>query len=133
MDDFPKIGVGVFVKHNGKILLQKRIGAHGEGTWSLPGGHLEFYESIEGCAEREVMEEIGVSVKNVKIIGFTNDIMEKDGKHYITIFVESELANGEPRIMEPDRTSEVAWVTPPNWLSPLFLPLKNFLDGKKYP
>ncbi len=91
----PRIGVGVFVKSNGKILLQKRTGAHEEGTWSLPGGHLEFNETIEQCAKREAMEEFNVEIKNVKVLGFTEDVMLQEEKHYITIFVDSELASGE--------------------------------------
>ena len=42
----PRVGVGVIVQRDGRILLGKRLGAHGEGTWALPGGHLEFGESV---------------------------------------------------------------------------------------
>ena len=52
----PKVGVGVFVFKDGKTLLGKRKNAHGDGTWNPPGGHLEFNESIEQCAQREVLE-----------------------------------------------------------------------------
>ncbi len=140
MNLIPRIGVGVFVRNtsNGKILIQKRQGAHGAGTWSLPGGHLEFNESIENCAKREAKEEFSVEIKNVKVLGITEDIMLEENKHYITIFVDSELASGsEPRIMEPEKTMEIAWVSNEELkngkYSPLFLPLKNFLEGKKYP
>ena len=51
--DRPKVGVGVIVVKEGKVLLQRRRGAHGEGTWGFPGGHLEFKESWEECAKRE--------------------------------------------------------------------------------
>lgn len=136
----PRIGVGVFVRNtsNGEILIQKRIGAHGAGTWSLPGGHLEFNESIEQCAKREAKEEFGIDVTNVKVLGITEDVMLEENKHYITIFVDSELANGsEPEIMEPEKTMEMEWVFDAELrsgkYSPLFLPLKNFLEGKKHP
>ncbi|MDP3741781.1 MAG: NUDIX hydrolase [Candidatus Micrarchaeota archaeon] len=139
MNNVPRIGVGVFVRNtSGEILLQKRTGAHGANTWSLPGGHLEFNESIENCAKREAMEEFNVEIKNVKVLGITEDIMLEENKHYVTIFVDSELASGsEPKIMEPDKTLEMTWVSNEELKSgkylPMFMPLKNFLEGKKYP
>jgi 8-oxo-dGTP diphosphatase len=60
----PKVGVGVFIIKDKKILMGKRINSHGEGTWSLPGGHLEFFETFEDCAKREVMEETGLKISN---------------------------------------------------------------------
>ena len=62
----PKVGVGVIVIKDGKILLGKRKGPHGGGFWAFPGGHLEFNESLEDCARREVLEETGISIKNIK-------------------------------------------------------------------
>ena len=63
MGERPKVGFGVFVMKEGKFLIGKRKNAHGEGSWSLPGGHLEFKESWEECAVREVLEEVGVKKK----------------------------------------------------------------------
>ena len=59
-NDYPRVGIGVIVMRNGLVLLGERIGAHGAGTWALPGGHLEFGESVEQCARREVWEETGL-------------------------------------------------------------------------
>lgn len=127
----PGVGVGVFVKKEGKILLQKRVGAHGAGTWSLPGGHLEYGESPEQAAMREAKEELNVDVKNPRVIGLTNDINAGEGKHYITIFVEADYAGGEPKINEPDRTSEIMWSAPGELPQPLFVPLKNFVENRR--
>jgi predicted NUDIX family NTP pyrophosphohydrolase len=49
-----RVGVGVMVVRNGEVLFGRRRGAHGAGTWSLPGGHLEAGESVEACALREL-------------------------------------------------------------------------------
>ncbi|MBW2970235.1 NUDIX domain-containing protein [Candidatus Woesearchaeota archaeon] len=127
----PGVGVGVFVKKGGKILLQRRIGAHGAHTWSLPGGHLEFGESPEETAAREAKEEVNVDIKNSRVVGATNDVCPEDGTHYITIFVEAEYAGGEAKICEADKTSDFGWFSKDEIPSPLFLPLKNFLENKR--
>jgi 8-oxo-dGTP diphosphatase len=41
-DQQVRVGIGVFVFKDGKFLIQRRKGSHGTGTWSIPGGHLEF-------------------------------------------------------------------------------------------
>ncbi len=121
----PKVGVGVFIRKDGKILMQKRRGHHAEGTWSLSGGHLEFGESIEACAIREVKEELDIQITNLKIGPFTNDIFEKEGKHYVTFFVVSDYLGGEEKINEPENTSEIGWFEWGDFPSPLFLSVEN--------
>jgi 8-oxo-dGTP diphosphatase len=123
----PKVGVGVFIKKDGKILMQKRQGAHGEGSWGLPGGHLEFGESEIGCAERETKEELGINITNVVKGPYTNDIFESEDRHYITIFVISDYDGGEIKIMEPDKIIEFGWFDWNELPRPLFLPIINLL------
>lgn len=121
----PKVGLGVFVIKNKKLLLGQRINAHGEGTWSLPGGHLEFFETFEQCAKREVMEETGLKIDNVTFVAATNDIFKEEKKHYVTIFVKSNNSDGIVRIMEPDKCLKWDWFTWDNLPKLLFLPLEN--------
>jgi len=115
-------GIGVFVWKDGKFLMAKRQGSHGEGTWSIPGGRLEFGESWEGCAAREVLEETGVKITNVRFLAATNDIFKTEGKHYMTVWVQSDWASGEPTITEPDKCTEQAWHNFKSLPSPLFEP-----------
>ncbi|GLA65612.1 hypothetical protein AtubIFM54640_007797 [Aspergillus tubingensis] len=84
----PRVGVGVFVINpKGQIVLGQRKSSHGAGTWALPGGHLEFNESFEDCAAREVLEETGLKVRDIQFLTATNDIMKEEEKHYVTVFV----------------------------------------------
>lgn len=117
--------MGVIVLKGNKVLLGKRKNAHGDGTWNFPGGHLEFGESVEICAKREVLEETGMKIKNLKLGPFTNDIFKKDGKHYITLFVIAKYASGKPQVLEPQKCERWEWFSWDKLPKPLFLPLKN--------
>lgn len=113
----PRVGVGVVVLNNeGKVVLGKRKGSHGAGTWAFPGGHLEFGESFEACAVREVLEETGLSIHDVRFLTATNDVMEAEGKHYITVYVGARVREDkgqpqQPQIMEPEKCDEWRWIS----------------------
>jgi 8-oxo-dGTP diphosphatase len=125
----PKVGIGVLINKNGKILLGKRINAHGEGTWSPPGGHLEFGETPLDCAKREVAEECGVIASNWRKGPYTNDIFEIESAHYVTLFVLANWESKEPSILEPDKCTQWKWFDIKDLPKNLFLPIKNLLNS----
>lgn len=127
MENKPKVGVGVIVIKDNKMLCAKRKGAHGEGTWQFPGGHLEFKESWEECARREVMEETGISIKNIRFGTVSNDIFEDENKHYITLIMIANHDTGEPQILEPEKCAGWEWFKWEELPKPLFLPIVNIL------
>lgn len=107
---YPRVGIGVIVLDGGgRFVLGRRTGSHGEGCWCLPGGHLEFSESFEECAKREVLEETGISVKNVRLAGVSNGVLKAEGKHYVTIVMTADHAGGTPATIEKDRFVDVGW------------------------
>jgi len=124
----PLIGVAAIVIKDNMVLLGKRKNAHGAGTWAFPGGHLEFNESIEDCAKREVFEETGIHIKNIRYGTFTNDIFRKDQKHYVTLFVISEYDDGQLELKEPEKCEKWDWFFWNELPEPRFLPLKNLLE-----
>jgi 8-oxo-dGTP diphosphatase len=126
----PSVGVGVIVVKDHKVLFGKRKNAHGEGMWSFPGGHLEFNEGVEECAKREVAEEVGISIKNIQKVTYTNDLFLEEGKHYITCFVRADYDDGEVRVMEPDKSEMWEWFAWDDLPEPLFLPIQNLLKEK---
>ena len=123
----PKVGIGVIITKDSKVLFGKRKGSHGEGTWSFPGGHLEFGEDIFTCARREVMEETGVEITNLRNATFTNDIFEKEGKHYVTLFVVAEILSGVVEVKEPNKCEGWEWFSWDSLPEPLFVPIQNLL------
>ena len=123
MSERPAVGVGVLVLRDGAVLLGHRQGAHGAGTWSPPGGHLEWREDVEACARRECLEETGLSLASSRQGPWTNDVFEAEARHYVTLWVVGTPASGEPRVMEPAKCERWAWFPWGELPEPLFLPL----------
>lgn len=133
MPELPMVGVGIIITRGERTLLLHRHHAHGTGTWSSPGGHLEFGESPEDCARREAKEETGLDLVDVRFKCLTNDIFQAEGKHYITIWMEGESEAGEAVVDAPEEAFEIGWFRWDELPEPLFLPLQNLLAGKTYP
>ncbi len=126
---WPQVGVGVFIVRDGKVLFGNRIGSHGHGTWSLPGGKLERGETVEECAARETLEETGLTIRNVKKTGvFTDDRFSDEGKHFVTVYTIGEAMEGDPRVMEPDKLVKWHWADWDDLPQPLFLPIQHLLE-----
>lgn len=128
--NYPRVGIGILIfnEHN-QVLLGKRTGSHGLHTWGPPGGHLEFGETFEECAMRETKEETGLDISHPQLIGFTNDIFEDEDKHYVSVFLKASLPPYQQvSNCEPHKILEWGWFCLNNLPSPLFLPLKNFLQ-----
>lgn len=124
----PRIGVGVIVERDGKVLLGQRKGSHGASTWSPPGGHLEFGESVEACARRELLEETGLRVNEYTLGPWVENVMENGSKHYITVFVKVDKFEGEPQLLERDKCDGWQWFTWDELPSPLFATLTSFIQ-----
>jgi 8-oxo-dGTP diphosphatase len=127
------VGVGVLIVKDNNLLLMKRTGSHGEGTWSPPGGHIDFGETPEETAIRETREEVGIDITDVQFVAITNDVFPKEGKHYITVWMRGRHTGGQPKIASERELTEVDWFPLHNLPSPLFIPLKNLVEGRSYP
>lgn len=130
----PNVHVGVMClvrDHDGHLLMIQRKGAHGAGTWSVPGGWLEFGEDPADAVRREVTEEVGVVTSDpLPAVGrYTNDYFKEDGLHCITLWFVCfafNVAGNDPKILEPDKIAQIAWVPIEGpYPGPLFLPAEN--------
>ena len=133
MNEKPSVGVAVILTRENKVLLMKRKGPHGPGTWTTPGGHMEFGETPEQCATREVQEEVGVQITDLRFRAVTNDLFESEGRHSISIWMEGKISAGEPRIVAEEEASEFGWFVWDALPEPLYLPLENFVTQNSYP
>lgn len=131
----PRVGVGVMVMRGGKVLLGKRKGSHGEGEYAFPGGHLEYLESFEDCARREVKEETGIELQNIKFL-FLANVTKYAPKHYTHIGLVADYKSGEPKVLEPEKCESWAWYDLNKLPSPIFymceLSFKAYKTGKNF-
>ncbi len=88
----PGVGVGVFIIRDRKFLMIKRKGSHGAGTRSVPRGWIEYAETFEDTAQREIMEEVGLEIENVRFGAATNTVFSKESVHSITIWLICDYA-----------------------------------------
>lgn len=113
----PKVGVGMMLFKDGKVLLGKRnddakkasSDLHGEGTWTFPGGKLDFHETLIDGISREVFEETNIKINKEKtiILSVSDEIVPDN--HYVTIGFFCEDFNGELKIVEPEEITEWKW------------------------
>ena len=113
--DHARVGVGVILKDHQtqKILVQKRRGSHGAGQWSLPGGHLEKFETLFACSARELKEEHNIQVSEFEFGPYTEDFFRQENRHYITLFLTATYNScmGVPTVQEPDKCESFQWMT----------------------
>lgn len=122
----PQVRVGVAtILFNGKgeILFGLRKGSHGAGTWSFPGGHVDFGESPRTTVYRELKEETGLDVALVAVYRqcpWASSHWPDDDKQYVTLFFSAHYIGGEVQVMEPDKCVEWKWFPIDKWPKPLF-------------
>lgn len=131
----PKVGIGILIFKNGRVLLGKRKGSHGEGEYAFPGGHLEYMESFEDCAKRETTEECGIKIRNIRFQLLSN-ITKYAPKHYVHVGLIADWKSGEPKLLEPEKIESWGWYDLDKLPSPLFEPciqaIKSYKSGVNY-
>ena len=126
------VAVSVIVVRDRKILLMKRQGGStGVGTWSIPGGGVDFMEDPVQAVARELQEETGLLANDFELLGYTNDTHAKEKLHYVTFTFYTDKFEGEPKIMEPHKCSEIGWFDIDNLPSPMFGPTAKKLSIKE--
>jgi 8-oxo-dGTP diphosphatase len=137
-------GFGVLVLNEGKILLGRRHEDPDKADsefksadeWTMPGGKLEWGETFEEGAKREVKEEtdLDIELDDLDVLCVNNDMNEH--AHFITIGLIANKVSGKPRVMEPDEITEWKFFDlnelPENFYFPSKNVLENYLEKKFY-
>lgn len=111
-----KLGAGVLVVHEGRLLLLKRAHHPWKGAWNLPAGYVEVDESPEQAAMREVREETGLEVALDRLLG--NYFFDDDprGNGLLAVFLGRPVS-GELTVT--DETAEYGYFSPDELPDPL--------------
>ncbi|MET0905615.1 MAG: NUDIX domain-containing protein [Bradyrhizobiaceae bacterium] len=107
----PQLATSAAIFRDGKVLLVRRARSPGKGLYSLPGGRVEFGESLAEALAREVMEETSLVIDIVGLSGF-REVLPKDGVggHYLIMPFAARWVEGEPELN--DEHDDFKWVDP---------------------
>jgi len=108
--DYIGVGVGaVILNDKAEILLLLRNKPPEKNFWSIPGGSVEFLETIEDAVIREVEEEIGLKIEIERLLGVTNHILEQENSHWVSPVFLAKIISGEVRNIEPSKHLDIGW------------------------
>lgn len=106
----PRVRVAVVITKGDSILLvQHRKGAH--RYWLLPGGGLDFGETIAEAARRELWEETGLDIRVTGYLYLSEAIAPDGTRHMVQVTLRAELVEEAPFVIPEDDVIEaVTWV-----------------------
>jgi ADP-ribose pyrophosphatase YjhB (NUDIX family) len=98
--------VSVLVVDGERVLLGKRGGEPGKGTWSLPSGYIEYEDDFLTTAIREAKEETGLDVEVKSVINVISSFVTPRF-HFLGVYVSAQVVGGV--LAAGDDLDEVAW------------------------
>lgn len=130
-----KVGIGILILKDNKVLLGRRKGAHGAGEYAFPGGHLEYKESFAACARRETWEECGLEITNIRFQHLANTLAYAPVQ-YVHIGLTADWKAGRPVVREPHKREGWDWFALDALPKPLFamctLAFTSYRTGQTY-
>ena len=121
--DFIGVSVGaMMINREGKIFLSKRSKnvRNEAGHWEVPGGQVEFGETLQDAVKREMREELDIDIELLEQLPAANHIIPADHQHWVpTTFLSRIVGKKQPRIVEPEKCDAIGWFSFNKLPSPL--------------
>ncbi len=126
----PRVGVGVLlVDECGRVLLTLRKFPPEAECWSIVGGKVNFLETVESCAVREVLEEVGLKIAIDRLLCITDHLLPDEGQHWVSPAYLGKILDGFAQNCEADKTREVRWFAMDELPHNLTMTAKNAIDA----
>ncbi|HEV7636512.1 MAG TPA: NUDIX hydrolase [Bradyrhizobium sp.] len=106
----PQLAVSAAIFREGKILLVRRARSPARGLYSLPGGRVEFGETLHAALHREVREETALEIEIVGLAGWREVLPETSGGHYLIMSFAARWVGGDPVLN--DELEDFKWLPP---------------------
>lgn len=112
--DYIGVGVGAAIfNREGKLFLTLRgkKAKNERGAWEIPGGGVEFGETLEHAIVREMKEEHGVDIAIIELLDVCSHIIPDEHQHWVSPTYICKIVSGEPKILEPEKCDAIGWFT----------------------
>jgi len=94
------------------------------------GGHVEYGETVEQAILRELAEECGITVKNLRVL-CVSDFLTHSPKHYVDIGFVADWESGEPQVLEPEKCEGWEWRDMHDVPEHIFAPMAGYIEAYK--
>lgn len=112
--DYIGVGVGAAIFNNdGRLFLTLRgkKAKNERGKWEIPGGGVEFGETLEDAIIREIKEEHKIDIKVIELLDVCSHIIPDEHQHWVSPTYICKITKGEPIILEPEKCDAIGWFT----------------------
>lgn len=125
----PRVGCGAVIRRaDGAVLLVQRGRSPEQGHWGLPGGKVDWMETVEAAVIREVHEETGLRVAIEHLLCVVDHFEPTLGQHWIAPVYQVRALDDAPAVLrEPEALLALGWFMPDALPAPLTLSARHGL------